>query len=119
LEIRFVAAEAAETVPPSRTTSAVARNPRVHLPPRINPVDPRIQNMSTRVCVHAPGAGGELPSVLASRAGKGAVVDIGKPLRIYTVEPVEDPVPRRQPEPLREPPPLPGPDKEPDPARSP
>jgi hypothetical protein len=44
-------------------------------------------------------------------------MDIGEPLRIYTVEPVEDPVPRREPVP---PPPQPArPQEEPDPARSP
>jgi len=57
--------------------------------------------------------------MLASRDGKGAVVDIGKPLRIYTVEPVEDPVPRRAPEPRPEPAPLPRPEREPDPAHAP
>jgi hypothetical protein len=46
------------------------------------------------------------------------VVDIGKPLRIFTVEPVEDPVPRRQPEPRPEPTPAPRP-KEPEPAPAP
>jgi hypothetical protein len=36
-------------------------------------------------------------------------VDIGKTIKTYTIEPVEDPVPRREPkpEPEREPPPLP------------
>ncbi len=43
-------------------------------------------------------------------------MDIGEPLRIYTVEPVEDPVPRREPAPA---PPQPKrPAEEPDPARS-
>jgi hypothetical protein len=57
-----------------------------------------------------------LPSMLASRDGKEAGVDIGEPLRIYTVEPVEDPVPRREPPPA---PPQPArPAEEPDPARS-
>jgi hypothetical protein len=46
-------------------------------------------------------------------------VDIGKPLRIYTIEPVEDPIPHREREPLPAPPPLPRPQKEPDPARAP
>jgi hypothetical protein len=49
------------------------------------------------------------------RDEKEAGVDIGEPLRIYTVEPVEDPVPRR--EPLPAPPPE-QPREEPDPARS-
>jgi len=44
-------------------------------------------------------------------------VDIGKPLRIYTIEPVEDPVPHREREPRPEPAPLP--QKEPDPAQAP
>jgi hypothetical protein len=57
-----------------------------------------------------------LPSLFASRNGKEAGVDIGEPLRIYTVEPVEDPVPRREPAPA---PPQPKrPAEEPDPARS-
>jgi hypothetical protein len=42
-------------------------------------------------------------------------VDIGEPLRIYTVEPVEDPVPRREPLPAPQPA---RPHEEPDPARS-
>jgi hypothetical protein len=42
-------------------------------------------------------------------------VDIGEPLRIYTVEPVEDPVPRREPLPAPQPA---RPQEEPDPARS-
>ncbi len=44
-------------------------------------------------------------------------MDIGKPLRIYTIEPVEDPVPHREREPRPEPAPLP--QKEPDPAQAP
>jgi hypothetical protein len=50
---------------------------------------------------------------------KGAVVDIGKPQRIYTVEPVEDPVPRRQPEPRPEPTPVPRPQEKPEPVPTP
>lgn len=46
-------------------------------------------------------------------------MDIGKPLRIYTVEPVEDPIPHREREPRPAPEPLPRPQKEPDPAQAP
>jgi hypothetical protein len=46
-------------------------------------------------------------------------MDIGKPLRIYTIEPVEDPVPRPERAPREEPAPTPAPRKEPDPARAP
>jgi hypothetical protein len=52
------------------------------------------------------------------RKGEGSV-DIGKPLRIYTIEPVEDPIPHREREPRPEPVPLPRPKKEPDPAQAP
>jgi hypothetical protein len=47
-------------------------------------------------------------------------MDIGKPKRIYTVEPLEDPVPQRAP--VREPRPAPlppRPQKQPEPARTP
>jgi hypothetical protein len=60
-----------------------------------------------------------IPSKLHPVSERGAVVDIGKPQRIYTVEPVEDPVPRRNPEPTPEPVPVPGPTKEPEPAQAP
>ncbi len=46
-------------------------------------------------------------------------MDIGKPLRIYTIEPVEDPVPRPERAPREEPAPTPAPRKEPDPAQTP
>jgi hypothetical protein len=42
-------------------------------------------------------------------------MDIGKPLRIYTIEPVEDPVPRPERAPREEPAPTTVPPKEPDP----
>jgi hypothetical protein len=42
-------------------------------------------------------------------------MDIGKPLRIYTIEPVEDPVPRPERAPREEPAPTEAPRKEPDP----
>jgi hypothetical protein len=42
-------------------------------------------------------------------------MDIGKPLRIYTIEPVEDPVPRPERAPREEPAPTKAPRKEPDP----
>jgi hypothetical protein len=42
-------------------------------------------------------------------------VDIGKPQRIYTIEPVEDPVPRREPLKAPAPPPLPKKDPAPSP----
>ncbi|HEX5559264.1 MAG TPA: hypothetical protein VFX13_16725 [Gaiellales bacterium] len=42
-------------------------------------------------------------------------MDIGKPLRIYTIEPVEDPVPRPERAPREEPAPTTAPRKEPDP----
>jgi hypothetical protein len=43
-------------------------------------------------------------------------MDIGKPLRIYTIEPVEDPVPRPERAPREEPAPTPAPREEPEPA---
>lgn len=46
-------------------------------------------------------------------------MDIGKPLRIYTIEPVEDPVPRPQRAPREEPAPTTAPRKEPDPTPTP
>jgi hypothetical protein len=46
-------------------------------------------------------------------------VDIGKPLRIYTVEPVEDPIPHREGDPRPAQEPQPRPQKEPDPAQAP
>jgi hypothetical protein len=46
-------------------------------------------------------------------------MDIGKPLRIYTIEPVEDPVPRPQRAPQEEPAPTTAPRKEPDPTPTP
>jgi hypothetical protein len=48
---------------------------------------------------------------------EGGGMDIGKPLRIYTIEPVEDPVPRPERAPREEP--APAPRKEPDPAPTP
>ncbi|HEY3766460.1 MAG TPA: hypothetical protein VGL44_14970 [Gaiellales bacterium] len=42
-------------------------------------------------------------------------MDIGKPQRIYTIEPVEDPVPRREPLKAPAPPPLPKKDPAPSP----
>lgn len=42
--------------------------------------------------------------------GQGGLMDIGKPKRIYTIEPIEDPIPREQPEKVAEPaPPEPAP----------
>lgn len=46
-------------------------------------------------------------------------MDIGKPQRIYTVEPVEDPVPRQRPERPPEPAPVPPRRKEPEPTPAP
>jgi hypothetical protein len=46
-------------------------------------------------------------------------MDIGKPLRIYTIEPVEDPVPRPERAPREDPAPTPAPRKEPDPIPAP
>jgi hypothetical protein len=46
-------------------------------------------------------------------------MDIGKPLRTYTIEPVEDPVPRPERAPREEPAPTPAPRKEPDPTPAP
>ncbi len=42
-------------------------------------------------------------------------MDIGKPQRIYTIEPVQDPVPRREPLKAPAPPPLPKKDPAPSP----
>lgn len=41
-------------------------------------------------------------------------MDVGKPKRIYTVEPVEDPIPRERPEKADEPPPAAPVPREPD-----
>ena len=46
-------------------------------------------------------------------------MDIGKPLRIYTIEPLEDPVPRPERAPREEPAPTTAPRKEPDPIPAP
>jgi hypothetical protein len=68
------------------------------------------------VHLERPGRGDATTIDIRIRDGKEAGVDIGEPLRIYTIEPVEDPVPRRTPPPA---PPPQRPQEEPHPARSP
>jgi hypothetical protein len=49
----------------------------------------------------------------AARARSGGLVEIGDPERTYTVEPLEDPVPRERPAEPAEPPADPSPREEP------
>jgi hypothetical protein len=98
-------------------TAIIARIPRARRALRINPVDQLFRNLSSDPSGAVTAATADASYDRSDERRR--LVDIGKPLRIYTIEPVEDPVPHREPEPRPERVPLPRPKKEPDPAQAP